>query len=610
MRSSWRVGEFKKTVIEFDVTDDDELEFSDGPFFDGTIQVSLGAVRGDTFALVWGDTKKTRLKTFQFTNSAKYGIRKIEDLQTLNITHNFSKGGGQYGGSIYTTKGVGLKPPKLRFKVNDGNFDVSISEGGYKRHPALADSRYSDTYGSWHRWNMPDKKELTLSLLRVKLRGKYQYELDEDIADFNLAYELNWAERKTWKLPSIDLRDSPNVLLPEHSEEEMKVSLGRKGKCTAKGYAIGLDDEQDSWRWNIQQPRRLEQDISRMGVWKGIYVEFSKARQNEDAKLQVTGIISKNLINPEPGKRFLLTNSRVTNPKDWVNIKIKLVLPPTTLDNDHGKITLAAPAPAAYFRHLGMRDPEIPWADPGFKDPNWGIASGDPSGTAVIAADQQPEFIRTGCLLHQDVVDAEIVTRVVGWGDDGAVWVWDVAEKDILVCAELATPSASGTQSPMGTTELVGKKLGYVNDVKGIAVTGDRLVQRIFLFTYGNEQRVHKGGTLLDDGEDRDSGISALRREDMVRKIEEARRKTMRENNEDSKTTRHHQANDPYAYLYEGGGDEDEDDGRPSDPNITTAEERYEENSKWRMMTYSFGDQMGNAGGFHIDSTGNLESQW
>ncbi|KAK6541860.1 hypothetical protein TWF694_007639 [Orbilia ellipsospora] len=610
MRSSWRIGDYKKTVVELNVVDP-ELKYRSGPHFDGTMEISFGTVRGDTFLLMWGNKQTTRLRTYQFTASNKMAVRKMIGPDKLHIEHIYTGPKvDNYYCSKYTTQGIGRFIPQMLLNIDDGQFDVSINEGGYKRNPSL-DKEHGASHNHWYRWvgYQHDPKEPRLSLLRVKFHGRYQSEEPEQISEVDLAYEASWMEKNKWKAPAIGLSNAPNLILPEHSERNMKISLGRDGKCTGKGHAVGINDGWVGYTWKIIEPRRLEADISRMGVWKSIYVEFEKT----EAVVAVTGNISKNLINPEPGKRFLLTNSKDKKPADWIDIRIKLVLPPSNGSQSHGKIVLACPAPAAYFRRLGMRDPEIPWADPGFKDSGWGVsvsrnarpAPNPTNGYTHLAAmlgrpnldppvpvpeDDRPEFIRTGVKLHQDVVDAEVVTRIVGWSDDGAVWVWDISEKDILNCAEGARPSGDLSKSPSGESEVAGKKLGYIKDVKGIAVTGDRLVERIFLFTYGEEQRVHIGGTLLDDGEDIDSGIANLRKNDLV----------------NTTTT--------VGLKEEIPTSETETDAADNNPKVivedTEVEEEEVAEKRWRLITYSFGDQKGNTGGFYIDSAGDIEQRW
>ncbi|KAF3907833.1 hypothetical protein AA313_de0206771 [Arthrobotrys entomopaga] len=599
MRSSWRMGDYKKTVIEFD-TLDDEMEFGSSAPFDGTMEVAFGTVRGDTFALTWGDKYTTKLKTYQFTNTNKMPVRKMIGPEKLSIVHMYTGDKNEnYHCSKYSTKGVGGVLRQLIFYTDNGRFDVAITEGGYKRNPSL-DNEYGVSQNHWFRWvgYNQDPKEPRLSLLRVKFPGRYLNELPEQVGGVDLAYEVNWTEKNKWKVPPIGLSNAPNLILHEHSELNMKISLGRDGKCTGKGHAVGVDNDCVDYKWKVQEPRRLEADVSRMGVWKSIYVEFEKT----EGEVAITGNISKNLINPEPGKRFLLTNSKERKPMDWIDIRIKLALPPCDGSQSHGKIILACPAPAAYFRRLGMRDPEIPWADPGFRDSGWGVTisrnarSPHPDEARIATMlgqpvpappvppteeEERPEFIRTGVRLHQDVVDAEIVTRIVGWSDDGAVWVWDISEKDILNCGEGAKPSGDPSKSPFGESEVAGRKLGYVKDVKGIAVTGDRLVERIFLFTYGEEQRVHIGGTLLDDGEDIDSGIAALRKNDLLKRPDVGK---------------------PEEELpsYETSADATEH----------TEEDEEVTEKRWRLITYSFGDRKGNTGGFRIDSAGDIEQRW
>ncbi|EPS40641.1 hypothetical protein H072_5434 [Dactylellina haptotyla CBS 200.50] len=632
MHSSWRLGDYKKSVVELDLQDDAvnrKAPFGSGERFDGTLQISFGTVRGDTFALLWGDSKRLQIKTYQFPTTNKVAIRKVEGPELMNVTHEFF--GKEYIRSSLTTKGStnGNRPVKMTFKMDDeqGKFDVAIYEGGYKQHPAMADRLYAASYGNWYRWmgSLPEKKENTLSLLHVNFFGRNATDKDEDVGDVSLSYELHWVEKKSWRSPALSLGNAPNLLLSEHSDDDLKVFLGKDGTCKAKGYAVGADDPKDKLKWKIKEPRRLEADISRMGVWKTVYLEFDKGI----GVPVITGTISKNLVKEELGKRFLLMNSKTANPRDWINFRIKLVLPPTQHGETNGKIVLATPAPAAFFRKMNMRDPEIPWADPGFKEYSWGAPlSISRNATETPKVEQGPEYIRTGCKLHEHVVDAEILTRVVGWGEDGAVWVWDVNERNILDCGQLAGAPASGAESPLGEMELPAKKLGYVKDVKGIAVTGDRLVQRVFLITYGKEQRIHLGGTLLDDGLDRDSGIADLRREDLLKKAEKAeeRLKAQKgdpkpEDSVDDWKKYTDQFPDQLSkklanlspnwrdYMFESTqyytSGEESASVRSKHEEETDLEEK-----KWRLVTYSFGNQMGTAGGFYIDSKGDLEHRW
>ncbi|KAF3931528.1 hypothetical protein ABW19_dt0206706 [Dactylella cylindrospora] len=595
MQSSWRIGECRKTVLELDVmSESQDKKFADAPF-DGTVQVSLGTVRGDSFALMWSDKRKTILKTYRFVLSRNQVIKRIEGPDKLDISHNISL--GKYDYSTFVSRGVGNRIPQMIFKMDTLN--VNIYEGQYKKHPKLENRNAGWYYGSYFDQR---PKEATSTLLRVNFSGSNSYnKYAAEFDDIDMVYQLNWEDKKAWAVPPVTLKHLGNVVLPDHSEESMRIMLGRDGKCTSHGYSIGIDDKRDRWTWRIEQPRRLELDVSRMGVWRQINIEFSKV-EGEEPALAVTGTIARSLVNPNSTHRFLLTSSRTTSPNEWAKININLVLPPAGDNETRGKLVLASPTPAAYFRKLNMRDPEIPWEDPGF--PMRELAVKTTGNTSEVLSSPDTMIVRTGCMLHSDSVDAEIVTRVVGWTEDGAVWVWDITEKTILNCgAQAPEPSSEDHETILeGHLDLPAKKLGYVKDVKGIAVTGDRLVQRIFLFTYGKELEVHRGGTLGSDGEENDSGISSLRREDILRGIARSIEKFKMNGKQISEvSTPESTPSEESIRISERDVDEATEQRE---------DEEEEEEDKWRMVTYSFGDQMGNSGGFRVNPVGNLEKLW
>ncbi|KAF3141713.1 hypothetical protein TWF703_001735 [Orbilia oligospora] len=481
MRSSWRIGDYKKVVVELDVHPEEDNEVGNnsgnGPWFDGTVQIFSGAVRGDTFAVSWSDTKQTHLHTYLFTNAQKYAN-------------------------------------------------------------------------------------------------------DEDEGPVDLAYELDWDQRRSWKVPATDLSNAPNVTLPGHCDEAMNLLLGKNGKCESKGYAIGLDSRPHQ-KWKVHEPRRLKEDVSRLGVWRDVSVEFERGLDGKETILRVLATISKNLIKPNPQKRFLLTNSKILNPDDWADVQIPLVLPPVTREDRHGRLVLATVAPAAYFRKLGMRDPHIHWADKGFMDYNW-----DTKKNAEGEIGPELIFIRTGAIINSELVDAEIVTRVVGWTDDGAVWVWDVTEKHILDAGEL-----SMEQDSSQVLDVTAKKLGYVKDVKGIFVTGDRLVQRITLVTYGKEQKVHRVGE--EHGGGNDAGISFLRQEDITRKINEAKAK---------------KAAGEQGEFQNGHGDRDGYGEVSVVPQLEATDDLADDTRRWRMINYCYGyPKGGGSATYRIDHSGDVE---
>ncbi|KAK6529509.1 hypothetical protein TWF281_008680 [Arthrobotrys megalospora] len=579
MQSSWRVGDYKKVVVELDVHPEEEgkrtKEISGhGPYFDGTIHVFFGPVRGSTFAVSWGDRERTRLHTYHFTNSKKYAMRKIDGPRGTRVVHNFSSYDKKYLHTTFETKPVGRRAPVGLTTRIDDQFNIAITEGSYKRDPTLQDRNYyiSEWYGH------ADINELNSTFLRVKFHEMHS---DGEAGAVDLAYELNWERKRSWKVPAMSMSNAPNVLFTDHSEENMKLLLGKDGKCESEGYAIGMDSSPRQ-KWKVLEPRRLEEDISRLGVWRDVSVEFLRAEDGNETILRVLATVSKNLIKPDPEKRFLLTNSKILNPNDWVNAEVSLVLPPVTRGSNHGKLVLATVAPAAYFRRrTGMRDPEIPWADQGFMNYDWNTKK-DPEGLVG----PQPLMIRTGAMIRRELLDAEIVTRIVGWTDDGAVWVWDISEKHILDAGELAMP-----QESKKALEVAGRKLGYVKDVKGILVTGDRLVQKITLFTYGKEQRVHRVGG-QDSGEN-DSGISYLRQEDIMRKI--ARAKARRDSGQRGSFQSNHDSHDG--------------DGEPAGVRRLEVEDgTVSGTSKWRMIVYSFGEAKGGgSANYRIDPSGDLE---
>ncbi|KAF3231519.1 hypothetical protein TWF191_005588 [Orbilia oligospora] len=512
MRSSWRIGDYKKVVVELDVHPEGDNEVGNtsenGQWFDGTVQIFSGAVRGDTFAVSWSDTKQTHIHTYLFTNAQKYAICKLEGPMKTNT------------------------------------------------------------------------RELLSTFLRVAFDGKYVGQSDDDEGPVDLAYELDWDQRRSWKVPATDLSNAPNVTLPGHCDEAMNLLLGKNGKCESKGYAIGLDSRPHQ-KWKIHEPRRLKEDVSRLGVWRDVSVEFERGQDGKEAILRVLATISKNLIKPNPQKRFLLTNSKILNPDDWADVQIPLVLPPVTREDRHGQLVLATVAPAAYFRRLGMRDPHIPWADKGFMDYNW-----DTKKNAEGEVGTEPIFIRTGVFINSELVDAEIVTRIVGWTDDGAVWVWDVTEKHILDAGEL-----SMEQNPSQVLDVTAKKLGYVKDVKGIFATGDRLVQRITLVTYGEEQKVHGVGE--EHGGGNDSGILSLRQEDITRKINEAKAKKAAGEQEEFKN---------------GHGDSDGYGEASAVPQLEATNDLADDTRRWRMINYCYGyPKGGGSATYRIDHSGDIE---
>lgn len=580
MQSSWRVGDYKKVVVELGVHSDEEdgeveAASADGVYFDGTIQLLSGTVRGDTFALSWGDTRKTHLHTYHFTNSRKYSIRKVAGPQGTSIHHQFSPDNNTYQFTTFNTKDVTKHTSQaLTLKIRDG-FDISINEGFYIRDPNALDQNYyiSEWYGH------AETRELTSTFLRAKFHGKYMNVYDEE-GPVDLAYELDWDQRKNWRVPATGMSNAPNLTLPDHSDETMKLLLGKNGKCESEGYAVGLDSG-PYWKWKVFEPRRLKEDVSRLGVWRDVSVEFERGEVGKETILRVLATVSKNLIKPNPGKRFLLTNSKVLNPGDWVNVQIPLVLPPVTKGDQHGQLVLATVAPAAYFRRRGMRDPHIPWADKGFMDYNWDVKKNTEGEVGP-----EPLFIRTGAMIHRELVDAEIVARIVGWTNDGAVWVWDVTEKHILDAGELGMPEGSKK-----VLEVAAKKLGYVKDVKGIFVTGDRIVQRITLITYGQEQKVHRVG--VEDSGENDSGISFLRQEDIIKKINRAKAK---------------KASEQRGELDHDYDDRDGDGELAIVPQSDTEDTPTGSDSRWRMISYSFGQTKGGgSASYRIDSCGDLE---
>ncbi|KAK6510645.1 hypothetical protein TWF506_009748 [Arthrobotrys conoides] len=576
MQSSWRIGDYKKVVIELDVhrEEENEAEMSsvDGPWFDGTIQIFSGAVRGDTFAVSWGDTKQTHLHTYIFANAKKYALCKIEGPMGTSIQHRFSDE-NMYQFTTFSTKGVSKRrTQKLTLNINN-KLGLSINEGFYLRDPNVLDRNHyiSEWYGH------ADTRELSSTFLQVRFDGQYNNEDDKE-GPVDLAYELDWGQRRTWKVPATSLLYAPNVTLPDHSDETMKLFLGKNGKCESKGYAIGLDSGPRQ-RWKILEPRRLKEDVSRLGVWRDVSVEFERGVDENPTILKVLATVSKNLIKPNPEKRFLLTNSKILNPDDWANVQIPLVLPPVTREDRHGRLVLATVAPAAYFRRRGMRDPHIPWADKGFMDYNWGAKKNEEG-----EAGPEPLFIRTGAIVNGELLDAEIVARIVGWTDDGAVWVWDVTEKNILDAGGLAMKEDSKQ-----VLEVTAKKLGYVKDVKGIFVMGDRLIQRITLVTYGKEQKIHRIGE--QDGGGNDSGISFLRKEDIMRKINQAKAKKA--------------AGEQSEFQ---NGHDDGDGEILAMPQAEAEDGTTDSNSRWRMISYSFGQPKGGgSASYRIDSAGELE---
>ncbi|KAK6344258.1 hypothetical protein TWF696_007900 [Orbilia brochopaga] len=621
MKSSWRIGESRKTVLTLDNYDDesdhDFVSDEDDLRFNGTVHVAIGPVRGDTLAISWSDKRRTRLHTYRFSTARSHGVRPIAGPEHLDISHSFDDK-GNYLHSTFTTNGTGRYSHVLLFNDREppNPLSISISEGQFKRHPALIGEEHRSYY-TWHGYRgfMPDKKEVTTTLLRVKFHGRYANEpaFADTSGDVDLAYELQWIEKRKWRVPALNLRDSPNTVLPDHGEEPMHFTLQKDGRCLGTGYAIGMDDQpvtgdgKKKRVWKITEPRRLDQDVSRMGVWRDMRVVFSQ----DKATLKVKGVVARNLVFRPPTQRFLLTKpSSATKPEDWIRVVISLVLPPTTHGEKRGKLTLATPAPAAYFRKLGLRDPEIPWRDPGMLNYEWepqitsqAMRSEVAARAAMVVAGRstdgqpsgpQPMYIRTGCMLHEDMVDAEVLLRVVGYTDDSAVWVWEVTERDVLDCGEQAGTAASANVSPVGRIEVAGRKLGYVEGVRGMATTGDRLVERVILFTWGKEGRVHRGGKMADDGQGIDAGIAELRREDLVRRIEQAREKKeiYRERPDDAEGS---------SLLEE-------------EVEVVETEEEKDEGSdeknRWRIVTYSFGDQPGTNGGFTMNSSGALEEQW
>ncbi|KAK6335017.1 hypothetical protein TWF718_010459 [Orbilia javanica] len=581
MQSSWRIGEYKKVVVELDVFPENENEQEettalDGPWFDGTLQVVPGTVRADTFALLWGDTKQTHLRAYHFTNSKSYGLRKINGPQGTTIRHEFSAEDNAYRSTKFSTKSINKKKPQALTLKIDNEFDISINEGSYVRDPNARDPNYY--ISEWYRY--VNSREPLSTFLRAKFQGGYTGKYEEE-GPVDLAYELSSSLRKDWRVPAISISNIPNVMIPDHSGETIKLFLGKNGKCDSKGYAAGLDSG-PYWKWKVFEPRRLKEDVSRLGIWRDVSIEFERGEGEKGAVLRLLATISKNLVRPEPKKRFLLANSKIMNPDDWLQIEIPLVLPPVAAGDRRGRLVLATAAPAAYFRRRGMRDPQIPWADEGFLDYNWDSKKNNWEGG--IEAEQL--FIRTGAMINSELLDAEILTRIVGWTDDGAVWVWDVTEKHILDAGELAMP-----QDSREVLEVAAKKLGYVKDVKGIFVTGDRLVQRIALFTYGKEQKVHKVGE--EHSEENDSGISFLRQEAIMRKISEAKERK------------------GYEQQGEFGmGDRHQDgDGESATVPQPSAEGNTEGSSeKWRMITYTFGQPKGGgSASYRIDGSGNLE---
>ncbi|KAF3922771.1 hypothetical protein ABW21_db0209568 [Orbilia brochopaga] len=610
MRSSWRVGDNRKTVLTLDNYDDEmSYAFVDGddPIFDGTVQVAIGPVRGDTFALSWSDKRQTRLHTYRFSTARNQGIRKISGPEGVYISHTFNPS-GDYLQSTLTTRGTTKHSETLVFNAHEPKnpLNVSITEGQLKRHPTLMNAETRSFY-AWHgsRGFMPDEKEVTATVLRVKFYGRYDNEAAnvEKNGDVDLAYELKLLEKRKWTVPAVSLLNAPNLMLPDHGDETMELSLRKDGRCFGKGYAVGIDSNSALKHvWKIMEPRRLDQDVSRMGLWRDMRVVYSR----DKATVKLKGVIARSLVFRPEGKQVLLTKpGSATKPEDWIRVTISLVLPPTAHGEKRGKIILAAPGPAAYFRKLALRDPEIPWRDPGMLNYDWKPPIKTRDGSAETAAadatsmirwqpGDQPMYIRTGCMLHEDMVDAEVLLRVVGYTDDSAVWVWEVTEKDVLDCGESVDAAGAEKVSPKGRMDVVGRKLGYVDGVRGMATTGDRLVERVFLFTWGKEGRVHRGGKMADDGQGIDAGIAELRREDLVRRIEKARQKRNR---------------------YREGYDDAEGSSTPEETAGETAgkdEEQEDSNEKdrWRIVTYSFGDQQGTTGGYTMGSTGALEERW
>ncbi|KAF3180710.1 hypothetical protein TWF788_006735 [Orbilia oligospora] len=579
MRSSWRIGDYKKVVVELDVHPEGDNEVGNtsenGQWFDGTVQIFSGAVRGDTFAVSWSDTKQTHIHTYLFTNAQKYAICKLEGPMKTSIHHSFSEN-NTYRSTTFKTKSVAKRRPQsLSLNINK-KFDIFITEGSYLRNPHMStqDDYLARLYGTI------DTRELLSTFLRVAFDGKYVGQSDDDEGPVDLAYELDWDQRRSWKVPATDLSNAPNVTLPGHCDEAMNLLLGKNGKCESKGYAIGLDSRPHQ-KWKIHEPRRLKEDVSRLGVWRDVSVEFERGQDGKEAILRVLATISKNLIKPNPQKRFLLTNSKILNPDDWADVQIPLVLPPVTREDRHGQLVLATVAPAAYFRRLGMRDPHIPWADKGFMDYNW-----DTKKNAEGEVGTEPIFIRTGVFINSELVDAEIVTRIVGWTDDGAVWVWDVTEKHILDAGEL-----SMEQNPSQVLDVTAKKLGYVKDVKGIFATGDRLVQRITLVTYGEEQKVHGVGE--EHGGGNDSGILSLRQEDITRKINEAKAKKAAGEQEEFKN---------------GHGDSDGYGEASAVPQLEATNDLADDTRRWRMINYCYGyPKGGGSATYRIDHSGDIE---
>ncbi|KAK6511625.1 hypothetical protein TWF481_000534 [Arthrobotrys musiformis] len=580
MQSSWRVGDYKKVVVTLDINSgedgDEKTEAASmpGPYFDGTIQLVAGTIRGDVFALAWGDTKETHLHTYRFTNSRKHTVRKIEGPKGTRITHEFLPDKKTYLSTKFHTKAVGRRSIRgLPLNLSDG-FDISINEGFYLRSPEQIERMRASGY--WY--DQVDMREPAAAFLRAKFNGKSVAE-GEDDGSFNLAYELDPDQKINWKVPAVSLIYNPNLTLPGHSEETMKLLLGKNGKCESEGYAIGLDST-PHWKWKVLEPRRHQDDVSRLGVWKDVSVEFKRGEGENETVLRVLASVSKNLIKPNSEKRFLLTKSKDLNPEDWAQVSIPLVLPPLTHGDQYGRLVLATVAPAAYFRQLWMRDPEIPWADKGFLNYNW-----DPKKHTTDGTGLNPVFIRTGAMINRDLVDAEILTRIVGWTDDGAVWVWDITEKHVLDAGELEMSEDSKKD-----LEVVAKKLGYVKDVKGIFVTGDRTIQKITLLTYGEEQRVHRVG--LGDNEENDSGISLLRQEDIMRQIKIAKAKKASEQGEGLENDYGHR------------------DGEGETATILTLPDVIdspESNIKWRMINYLFGQPKGEGPtNYCIDSSGSL----
>ncbi|KAK6354048.1 hypothetical protein TWF730_008468 [Orbilia blumenaviensis] len=579
MQSSWRIGEYKKVVVEIDVHSGQEEKgvkqnFTNGPNFDGTIQIFSGTVRGDTFAVTWGNTKKTHLHTYHFTNSRKYALAKLDGPQGTDIRHEFSPD-GLYWRTTFSSRNV-RKSTSSKFALKmDNRFSIKINEGLYKRDPGGRDEN-NYYYGLYLPTVMA---ELTATFLHVRFDEEYIRGYDNENGPVDLAYELNWDLKRSWRVPAMSLSNAPNVVLPDHSDETIKLFLGKSGECKTEGYAIGLDDSSHR-EWKVLEPRRLEDDVSRLGVWRDVFVEFERGQGATETKLAVVATVSKNLVNPDPSKRFLLTNSRAMNPEDWVTVRIPLVLPPLIGEDRHGKLVLATVAPAAYFRTLGMRDPDIPWADKGFMNYKWD------SKKDTNSTDSEPLLIRTGAMIRRELVDAEIVTRIVGWTDNGAVWIWDVSEKHILDSGQ--SNILQGSQEAVRVT---GKKLGYVKDVKGIFVTGDRLVQRITLFTHGREQKVH--GVGAEETGENDSGITSLRQQDIMRKIEQAQAKKGPE----------------YQEQFQNNKDDPNGDREQAEPLQPLAEDDPEDSLlRWRMINYTFGQPKGGGSvSYRLNDSGALE---